>query len=189
MYRRLHEIAPPETRHAKRRSGLGSNLHAFIPKSPTKINRRDLFTFVAKFSTDDETSIPIDSLLIRRKRPRRWATGCGSIPPRQLSVAQLCIRVSMPMNVMDASLRALICETVQLLDEAAIGGDETAPPGKRLRVAKQPALCCGSNRNPPRAPSFAPAWPEYQPIPSISPCRLDLDRFGTPQSKCCLQSK
>jgi len=95
----------------------------------------------------------------------------------------------MPMNVMNACQRALICESMQLFDEAAISGDEAASTGKSLCVAKQPALCGGSNRNLPRSPSFAPAWPEYQPIPSISPCRLDLDRLGTPQSKCCLQSK
>ena len=95
--------------------------------------------------------------------------------------------MTVAVYMVDTRLRALVSEPMQLLYEAAIGGNQAAPAGKRLRFSEKPALSSSADGNLALPAAFAPARPKYQSVTAICPRRLDLDRLGAARSERSLK--
>jgi len=178
----LHETAPTasflmrDTRGQTRQNVLATEVH-----------RGYLLALVAEFEADGQPRFAVDRLLLRLERPGCRAAQRRRIPAGQLSIPRLSVRMPVSVHAVDTCLSTLVLEPVQLLDVAAIGGNQAAAAGQRLRFPEEPALRGGADRDLARPLALAPAGPEDELVAPVRPRGPDLDRFRPAQPERGLQ--
>jgi len=127
---------------------------------------------VAQLFADREGGFAVDLALRRREFQRLRAAGRLCRPSGQLAVAGLRLLVAVAVNAVHAGRGALVLEAPQLLDVAALGRDEAAPPAGAFASSSTwrcSALRIGISRD--RSPVVRQDWlrmlPATLPTPGI----------------------